>query len=103
MLWMRSKRETSDFSFVSSYSVYWVGCIHCCTLFAGTDVGARGIDIRELPYVINMTLPDESEQYIHRVGRVGMQAFRVFVWGISNDAARRPSRSHGIGHFAGGS
>jgi ATP-dependent RNA helicase DDX1 len=38
---------------------------------AGTDVGARGIDIKELPYVVNMTLPDESEQYIHRVGRVG--------------------------------
>eukprot|EP00803_Ostreobium_quekettii_P004828 evm.model.scf_578.6 EVM.evm.TU.scf_578.6 scf_578:62481-70261(+) len=36
-----------------------------------TDVAARGIDIRELPYVINMTLPDRSEDYIHRVGRVG--------------------------------
>lgn len=36
-----------------------------------TDVAARGLDIRELPYVINMTLPDRSEDYIHRVGRVG--------------------------------
>jgi len=36
-----------------------------------TDVAARGIDIRELPYVINVTLPDKSEDYIHRVGRVG--------------------------------
>ncbi|GIL86754.1 hypothetical protein Vretifemale_14994 [Volvox reticuliferus] len=36
-----------------------------------TDVAARGIDIRELPYVINMTLPDKSEDYIHRIGRVG--------------------------------
>ncbi|GMH45072.1 hypothetical protein BSKO_13029 [Bryopsis sp. KO-2023] len=36
-----------------------------------TDVAARGIDIKELPYVINMTLPDKSEDYIHRVGRVG--------------------------------
>jgi ATP-dependent RNA helicase DDX1 len=36
-----------------------------------TDVGARGIDIKELPYVINMTLPDEPENYIHRIGRVG--------------------------------
>lgn len=34
-----------------------------------TDVAARGIDIRELPYVINMTLPDKSEDYIHRVGQ----------------------------------
>lgn len=36
-----------------------------------TDVAARGIDIKNLPYCINMTLPDESENYIHRVGRVG--------------------------------
>jgi len=36
-----------------------------------TDVAARGIDIAGLPYVINMTLPDRSEHYIHRVGRVG--------------------------------
>lgn len=36
-----------------------------------TDVAARGIDIQGLPYVINMTLPDKSEDYIHRVGRVG--------------------------------
>jgi ATP-dependent RNA helicase DDX1 len=31
-----------------------------------TDVAARGIDISGLPYVINMTLPDKSEDYIHR-------------------------------------
>mmetsp|Transcript_3311 Transcript_3311/g.11991 ORF Transcript_3311/g.11991 Transcript_3311/m.11991 type:complete len:739 (-) Transcript_3311:81-2297(-) len=36
-----------------------------------TDVAARGIDIKELPYVVNMTLPDRSEDYIHRIGRVG--------------------------------
>ncbi len=33
-----------------------------------TDVAARGIDIKGLPYVVNMTLPDESENYIHRIG-----------------------------------
>jgi len=36
-----------------------------------TDVAARGLDIAGLPYVINMTLPDKSEDYIHRVGRTG--------------------------------
>jgi ATP-dependent RNA helicase DDX1 len=36
-----------------------------------TDVAARGIDLKELPFVINMTLPDEPEQYYHRIGRVG--------------------------------
>ena len=36
-----------------------------------TDVAARGIDVKELPCVINVTLPDNAETYIHRVGRVG--------------------------------
>ncbi|GFR65848.1 ATP-dependent RNA helicase DDX1 [Elysia marginata] len=36
-----------------------------------TDVAARGIDITGLPYVINVTLPDEKQNYIHRIGRVG--------------------------------
>jgi ATP-dependent RNA helicase DDX1 len=36
-----------------------------------TDVAARGIDISGLPFVINMTLPDEAEDYVHRIGRVG--------------------------------
>eukprot|EP00922_Rhytidocystis_sp_ex-Travisia-forbesii_P040895 GHVS01061053.1.p1 GENE.GHVS01061053.1~~GHVS01061053.1.p1 ORF type:complete len:778 (-),score=106.73 GHVS01061053.1:1691-4024(-) len=36
-----------------------------------TDVAARGIDIKELPYLVMMTLPDEPDQFFHRVGRVG--------------------------------
>lgn len=36
-----------------------------------TDVAARGIDVAGLPYMINFTLPDSAEQYIHRIGRVG--------------------------------
>ena len=36
-----------------------------------TDVAARGIDVSGLPYVINMTLPDKKEDYVHRSGRVG--------------------------------
>lgn len=36
-----------------------------------TDVAARGIDISGLPFVINMTLPDKCEDYVHRSGRVG--------------------------------
>lgn len=36
-----------------------------------TDVAARGIDVSGLPYVINVTLPDEKQNYVHRIGRVG--------------------------------
>lgn len=40
-----------------------------------TDVAARGIDITGLPYLVNVTLPDKSENYIHRVGRVGRSEY----------------------------
>ena len=36
-----------------------------------TDVAARGIDIKGLPYCINLTLPDKDEDYLHRVGCQG--------------------------------
>ncbi len=36
-----------------------------------TDVAARGIDISDLSHVINYTLPDSAEVYIHRTGRTG--------------------------------
>ncbi|XP_071824062.1 ATP-dependent RNA helicase DDX1-like isoform X2 [Apostichopus japonicus] len=36
-----------------------------------TDVAARGIDVRGVPYVVNVTMPDEKENYVHRIGRVG--------------------------------
>ncbi|KAA0201520.1 hypothetical protein HAZT_HAZT005408 [Hyalella azteca] len=36
-----------------------------------TDVAARGLDITGLPFAINVTLPDEKSNYVHRIGRVG--------------------------------
>ena len=36
-----------------------------------TDVAARGIDIKGLPFMLNVTLPDEKSNYVHRIGRVG--------------------------------
>ena len=36
-----------------------------------TDVAARGLDISGLPFAINVTLPDEKSNYVHRIGRVG--------------------------------
>lgn len=36
-----------------------------------TDIAARGIDIDELPHVVNYELPDVPETYVHRIGRTG--------------------------------
>lgn len=36
-----------------------------------TDVSARGIDIQKVDYVINYDLPEQAENYVHRVGRTG--------------------------------
>lgn len=42
-----------------------------CTVLVATDIAARGIDIAELPFVINYELPYTPEDYIHRIGRTG--------------------------------
>ncbi|CAI2350141.1 unnamed protein product [Caenorhabditis sp. 36 PRJEB53466] len=36
-----------------------------------TDVVARGLDVQGVPFVINVTLPDDKSMYVHRIGRVG--------------------------------
>jgi ATP-independent RNA helicase DbpA len=44
---------------------------HSVSILVATDVAARGLDIKELPMVINFELPFEQEVYIHRIGRTG--------------------------------
>jgi ATP-dependent RNA helicase RhlE len=41
------------------------------TVLVATDIAARGIDIEELPFVINYELPYTPEDYVHRIGRTG--------------------------------
>ncbi len=41
------------------------------SVLVATDIAARGIDISELPHVVNFDLPDVAENYVHRIGRTG--------------------------------
>lgn len=41
------------------------------TVLIATAVAARGLDIADVKQVINYDLPDEIEEYIHRIGRTG--------------------------------
>ncbi len=40
-------------------------------ILVATDVAARGIDVNNLTHVINFSLPQDSESYVHRIGRTG--------------------------------
>ncbi|MFA5098481.1 MAG: DEAD/DEAH box helicase [Candidatus Margulisiibacteriota bacterium] len=40
-------------------------------IMVATDIAARGIDVKGIELVINYDLPDDSENYVHRIGRTG--------------------------------
>ena len=40
-------------------------------VMVATDIAARGIDIEQLPHVVNFDLPQVAEDYVHRIGRTG--------------------------------
>ncbi len=41
------------------------------TILVATDIAARGLDIEQLPLVVNFDLPMVAEDYVHRIGRTG--------------------------------
>lgn len=47
-------------------------------ILVATDVLARGIDVSEVNYVINFDLPNQPEDYVHRIGRTGRAGERGF-------------------------
>jgi len=40
-------------------------------VLVATDIAARGLDIDQLPHVVNLELPNIAEDYVHRIGRTG--------------------------------
>ena len=59
-------------------------------ILAATDVAARGIDVMNLTHVINYSLPQNAESYIHRIGRTGRAGKKgIAVTFISPDENRK--------------
>ena len=46
-------------------------------ILVATDVAARGIDVSNLSHVINYSLPQDSESYVHRIGRTGREGTAI--------------------------
>jgi ATP-dependent RNA helicase RhlE len=45
-------------------------------VLVATDIAARGIDINDLPHVVNFDLPNTASDYVHRIGRTGRAGSR---------------------------
>lgn len=44
---------------------------HTFQVLVATDIAARGIDVKDISLVVNYDLPEQSEDYVHRIGRTG--------------------------------
>uniref|UniRef100_A0A183BPK4 RNA helicase n=1 Tax=Globodera pallida TaxID=36090 RepID=A0A183BPK4_GLOPA len=60
------------------------------TVLLATDVAARGIDIHDVSHVINYDYPNNSEDYVHRIGRTGRrdQQGTAYTFFTSNNGAK---------------
>ena len=56
-----------------------------CQVMIATDIAARGIDIDQLPLVINYELPEVAETYVHRIGRTGRAGHEGAAWSFCSE------------------
>ena len=59
------------------------------TALVATDVAARGLDIDQLPLVVNYELPPSAEDYVHRIGRTGRAGASGEAISLVNDAEEK--------------
>jgi ATP-dependent RNA helicase DeaD len=85
----RTKREVDELKEKFNLRGYFADCIHGdilqnkrervlqrfrsrdINILIATDVAARGIDVQNVSHVINYHIPEDSESYVHRIGRTG--------------------------------
>lgn len=58
-----------------------------------TDIAARGIDIDELPHVVNYELPNVPETYVHRIGRTGRAGMKGIAISFCDDEEKKELKS----------
>lgn len=58
-------------------------------MLISTDVAARGIDIPGVDYVVNYDVPEEPENYVHRVGRTGRGMAKGYALTFSDEGERQ--------------
>jgi ATP-independent RNA helicase DbpA len=66
-----------------------------CTILVATDVAARGLDIDDLPAVVNFELPRNAEVYVHRIGRTGRAGKEGIALSLFADSERYKLQSIG--------
>ena len=71
-----------------------------CQILVATDVAARGLDIKELPAVINYDLAFEKDVHTHRIGRTGRAGNKGIALSLSTpaDAVRIVAIEDNLGH-----
>ncbi|MBF7071826.1 DEAD/DEAH box helicase [Glaciecola sp. MH2013] len=59
-------------------------------VLAATDIAARGIDISELPQIVNFDLPNVAEDYVHRIGRTGRAGASGHAYSFATIEDKKP-------------
>eukprot|EP00933_Yihiella_yeosuensis_P016792 TRINITY_DN14211_c0_g1_i2.p1 TRINITY_DN14211_c0_g1~~TRINITY_DN14211_c0_g1_i2.p1 ORF type:complete len:142 (-),score=18.80 TRINITY_DN14211_c0_g1_i2:13-438(-) len=63
-------------------------------ILIATDVAQRGLDVKDVPYVVNYDMPKTPEDYIHRIGRTGRAGIKgTAVSFFSCDFPPSPSKA----------
>jgi ATP-dependent RNA helicase DDX3X len=54
-------------------------------ILIATDVAARGLDVKNVMHVVNYDIPDDIDEYVHRIGRTGRVGNRGLATSFYNN------------------